>query len=335
MPEEVGIYARARAEVLNQLQFLKGKTWTSDDMCRWCGLSAHEPSHKTLRDNIIRYIYNISYINKKPLLKQIGNRYQIIERELDVIDWWKEEGDLPEYDITFPFGIEDNTSFNLETGVKLIPGDLVVVAGETNMGKTALLLNIMANNCDKYPTTYFTSEFNKYKFKNRVSGVHWVDLKNGDGLPKFEIVRRTRNFEDAVAERPDNLCIIDWIKMEDDLYKMGYLLGKIKDELHNGILFVAIQKRSYKKVGEGGEGTLERADLYLNLCFKRLEVARVKTPKEFNAEGGIYGFDLVGQSGVQFHNIRPLEMCKRCHGEGRKGGYKCEECEGTGYKEME
>lgn len=330
-PQDSGIYARAHAAVIEQLQYLGGKTFTTDSMCRWCGCQAG-PEHKEYRNNIVKVLYNFTHINKVPLLKQIGNQYALIDRGLEIIDWWQNQADSPEMQITFPFSHDDNnySSFDFESAFKLIPGDMFVIAGETNRGKTAFMLNLLVDNCKKYPMTYFSSEFNEFKFKERIGNFTWGDILD-NGKPRFEVVRRSHDFEDAVAERKDNICIIDWIKLEDDLYKMGYLLGKIKDKIRNGMLFVALQKRTYKEVGEGGEGTLERADVYVTMSHGKLKLNRVKTPKLYDAEGKDYGFDLVNR-GTMFHNIHEIKPCPYCHTKGTKAfGVKCENCSGSGY----
>lgn len=329
--QEKGLYARAHAEVMDKLQYCKGKTFTADDMCRWCGCQ-NTPEHKEYRNSIIKVLYNIIYINKIPLLKQRGNLYSLIEKDLDVIQWWQNPQDIPEFELLYPFGEEDNSSFGFEESIKIIPGDLLVLAGETNRGKTSFLLNLLVNNCEKYPITYFSSEFNEYKFRERIQRFPHDKIFDGD-KPRFELISRTRNFDDAIAERPDNLCIIDWIKLEDDLFKMGAVLGHIKDNLKNGIAVVALQKRTYKDVGEGGEGTLDFTDAYFVMSFERLHVIRVKTPKNITIEGKTFGFKLV-EAGTRFHNIREIKKCSHCYGKGTTARGKCEECLGTGYTDL-
>ncbi len=330
MEKDEGFYAQAHSKILALLPFYKGKTFSSDDICRQLGVQSR-PEDVPYRTAINKVLYNIIYINKKPLLKVIGNRYALVERELDTIDFSQPLPEGTEYPILFPEGRDDISSFGFEESVKFFPGDAMVIGGEQNKGKTAWCLNLAVDNCNQYDVTYFSSEFNRVKFEDRMSHFDWGDFRNGTGF-KFEIVRRTTDFEDAVAERPDNFCIIDWIKMEDDLYKMGYLIGKIKNKLRGGFLVVSLQKRSYKEVAEGGEGTLDFADLYITLAREKLSVLRVKTPKVNNPEGKIFGFQILNH-GSKFSNIREMRLCKNCWGKGVKYQKECEECH-NGYVDV-
>ena len=46
----------------------------------------------------------------------------------------------------------------LDQYVLIYPGDLIVVAGATNAGKTAFLLDLVRFNWDQFPVKYLTSE---------------------------------------------------------------------------------------------------------------------------------------------------------------------------------
>ena len=330
MEKEEGFYAQAHSKILEALPFYKGKTFTSDDLCRQLGVQSR-PEDSLYRTAINKVLYNIIYINKKPLLKVIGNRYALVERDLDTIDFSAPPPQGKEYPILFPDGRDDMSSFGFEDSVKFFPGDMMLLGGEGNKGKTAWCLNLAVANCNRYPITYFSSEFNRVKFEDRMSHFDWGDYRNGNGF-KFEVVRRTKDFEDAIAERPDNFCIVDWVKGDDDLYKMSGLLGRMKDKVGDGFLVVALQKRSYKEVAEGGEGTLDFVDLYLTLSYEKLRVIKVKTPKINNPEGKIYGFQILNQ-GSKFSNIREIRICKNCWGKGVKYQKECELCD-KGYVDV-
>ena len=317
MVDEKGLYARALQRLREEF-FLAhmGKTFTSDDVYRFFQID-RKPNAVEAKKIIAQVLYNLSSVNKKPTLEQTGKVYRIIDRNLNIIEWWNaKKGDT--LSLKYPRGVEDNTSFGFEDSILMYPAGLIVIAGEGNTAKTAWCLNFMIENMDNYPCYYFTSEFNDAKFLDRMSHFDWVDIYK-DGKPKFTLAEHTAHWQDVI--QPDAINIVDWIYIEDEMWKVRTVMKNIIAQLKRGIAVIVLQKRSYKMVGEGGEATKDLADVYLTirndkeLKKKVLKVEKVKSPRNgVDEEGNTilnpnfreWSFDIV-QSGSRFHNITALE----------------------------
>ena len=306
MPNEKGLYSRAKQGFEEKFLPLQiGKTFTSDDVYKFFGLNAkseHIPYKKALGD----VLYNLSKVNKNPTLEQKGKVYRIIDRDLKVIDWHKntEKGTVK---FVWPYGPQDQTTFGFDENILLYKGDMVVLAGEGNRGKTAFALNVLANNLEM-PCYYFTSEFNPPKFRDRMQEFKWVTIFKDDGTPRFTLCEQTDNWHDVI--QPDALNIIDWIKLEDNMYKIRGIMDGIKAKLRDGLAVIITQKRTNKQYGEGGEYAKDLASVYLLLSYDDknkeniLYVDKVKTPNPDATDPNFkkYAFNIY--RGAEFANIR-------------------------------
>ncbi len=314
---EQGLYAKAlqrlRAEFLPAQM---GKTFTSDDVYRFFQIDRTKNAVEVKRA-LGQVLYKLSHINKDAELEQHGKTYRVIDRTLNVIEWWKAiKGDT--LTIKYPRGIEDDTSFGFEDSILIYPKDLIVVAGEGNSAKTAYCLNFMIENMDTYPCYYFTSEFNDAKFIDRMRHFDWVNIYKEDGTPKFILAEQAEHWQDVI--QPNAINLIDWVYLDDEMWKVRTIMKNIITNLERGIAVVVLQKRSYKQVGEGGEVTKDLASVYFTIRndkeLKRpvLKVEKVKSPNSgVDEEGNTilnpnfreWSFQIV-QSGSRFHDITPL-----------------------------
>ena len=103
-----------------------------------------------------------------------------------------------ELDIKLPLGLHE--------WVRILPRNIIVLAGVSNAGKTAFLLNIVQMNQDKYDGVYFCSEMGEAELKDRQDcfpeGTQW----------KWEFRERDYSFADVI--RPDQINIVDWLEIE-------------------------------------------------------------------------------------------------------------------------
>ncbi len=316
--EQRGLYARALQGLRDKFfPSCQGKTFTSDDVYRFFQID-RQPNAVELKRVLGLVLYNLSKVNKKPELEQTGKTYRVINREINIIEWWKaQKGNTLK--IKYPYGVTDNTSFGFEDSILIYPKDLIVVAGEGNTAKTAWCLNFMVENMDTYPCYYFTSEFNDAKFIDRMAHFDWVNIYKDDGTPKFTLAEQSEHWQDII--QPNAINIIDWIYLDDEMWKIRTIMKNIIANLERGIAVVVLQKRSYKQVGEGGEGTKDLASVYLTIRndkeIKRpvLKVEKVKSPHSGKAgENGKtilnpnfreWSF-LVVKNGSQFHDIQDI-----------------------------
>jgi len=318
MTDEHGIYARVLQRIRTEFfPAYRGKPFTGDDVSRFFGVD-RRPNSVEAKKAIGQVLYNLSHVNKKPEIEQNGRAYRIIDRNLNIIEWWKaQKGDTLK--INWPRGIEDDSSFGFEDSILVYPKDLIVIAGEGNSAKTAFCLNLMIENMDTYPCYYFTTEFNDAKFIDRMGHFNWVNIYKEDGTPKFTLAEQAEHWQDII--QPNAFNFVDWVYLDDEMWKIRTIMKYIIANLERGIAIVVLQKRSYKQVGEGGEGTKDLASIYFTIRndkeIKRpvLKVEKVKSPNSgTDSEGHTilnpnfreWSFQIV-QSGAKFHDITALD----------------------------
>ena len=176
--------------------------------------------------------------------------YRKCVRHLDIIDL-DEQQEEP-----LPFWLP----FHLDRYCDIRPGNIIVVAGETNSGKTGFLFNIMAMNRERYKFNYLSSEMTAGEIKARIQRYNWP-ISEWKQFAQF--VQRSSNYHDAID--PDGINIIDFLEVYEDFSKIGADIKKIFDKLRKGIAIIAIQKKKGEDFGRGGEFTLEKARLGISL----------------------------------------------------------------------
>jgi len=282
----------------------EGKTFTIEDVLRFFGCMNDK---KEARQAYYRVLYELSTVNKKQLLERKNKNYRIINSSLKVIDWHQDinKGTIA---IEWPYSPQDNRSFGFDDDIVLYEGDMILIAGEGNRGKTAWVLNMMINNCDKMPVYYFTSEFNAPKFRDRMKEFKWRSFLKEDGSPKFTVADQVDNWQDVI--QPDALNIIDWMKLDDEMWKIRGIMDGIKNKLKKGLAVICIQKRTYKKYGEGGEYSKDLASVYLTMSYddkmkvNTLYVDKVKTPGLVDPNFSKWSFNIY--KGAEFANIKKV-----------------------------
>ena len=253
--------------------------------------------------------------------------YRYINNTCKYIDWVNSSG-CDFLEVRWPYGIDDSSQFGFDKRAMISPGDIIVIAGTSNMGKTAFCLNFLWENMDSFPCTLMGNEYTPGKFRRRVSRMTWKDPMNEKGEAKFELIDRRENWKDIV--RPDNINIIDWLNLGDNWYEIGKIIDGIQSKLKGGMALISIQKDEHKTLGRGAGFSEELASLYLVMDFERLLIRKCKEWREWNPNGKLYGFKIV-DGGVKFHNIRQIIKCRKCWGTGKARDGECEVCNGTGY----
>lgn len=162
--------------------------------------------------------------------------------------------------------------FELEKYVEITQKNIIVVAGETNTGKTAVLLDMAYKNQQFCPpdgkTTYFSSEMGEQEVNRRT-----MSLGKPQDWAGVEFIDRASNFDDLIRSDParrNGINFIDYLEPPDgEAFRVGNDIKKIYDSLDRGICIIAIQKKPGVEHGVGGFDTLSKARLYLMLS--RLE----------------------------------------------------------------
>lgn len=187
------------------------------------------------------------------VIERCGKRtgwFRKVEKTIERIDLNAPES--PQIDMWLPF--------NLHRDVIIQPKNIIVVAGETNSGKTGLLFNLVFMNLKIHKFRYLSSEMTPNEIKSRIDafGAPREEWEKG-----VEFIERSSNYADAID--PDGINVIDFLEVHDNFYAVGGEIKKIFDALKTGVAFIAIQKRTGEIFGRGGEFTLEKARLGLSL----------------------------------------------------------------------
>ena len=96
-------------------------------------------------------VHELLRLHKKEIIERHGSKngcYRRVENEVEAIDFLNAETES--IDLWLPFGINEM--------VEIMPGNIILIAGSPNAGKTALLLNILRYNMSRFECHYFNSE---------------------------------------------------------------------------------------------------------------------------------------------------------------------------------
>jgi hypothetical protein len=187
------------------------------------------------------------------LIERFGDRagdFRIIDTECRDIDF-KGADDTP---IVIRWPLD-----GLESMVEVFPGNVIVIAGEQNAGKTAFLLALTKLNQARHPVHYFSSEMSGGELKKRLLMFQDMTLDDWKFFPKEHYTL------DAI--QPDAVNIIDFLEVHDKFYRVGGYLKGIYNKLEGrkGIAIVALQKNRNQDFGLGGERAMECTRLYATI----------------------------------------------------------------------
>ena len=158
----------------------------------------------------------------------------------------------------------------IEALVNIYPGNLVVVAGDGNAGKTAFLLNVVRLNMERFDIHYFSSEMAEEELRIRLDLYKEMDIEEWN----FSAYDRVRDFADVIV--PDAINIVDFIEMTDDFNMAGKYLSDIWEKLGKGIGIVAMQKKWGQPLAKGAEATMDRSRLYLSITNNKATIVKGK-----------------------------------------------------------
>lgn len=244
--------------------------------------------------NSIRVLLN--RLKDRGVIERTGKKdgvFRRVETQCEDIDFLSAPS--TEFDIRYPF--------NMENYVKTHPGNIIVVAGAPNSGKTAFLLNVVEKNMDRHDVVYFSSEMGAVELRDRLSKFK-IPLESWRFSPK----ERSSNFADVI--RPDSINIIDFLELHEDFWKVGGMIKEIFDKLNKGIAIIALQKNPGASMGRGGVGSLEKPRLYLTMDNHKIRIEKGKNwaNPQINPNGLEAEYKLV--SGCEFITTKPWSKGK-------------------------
>ncbi len=295
----------------------QGERFDLDTICRHLSITDREGKHQVAK----KLWYEVDRGN----LEKSDRLYSYIDNTYSLVDWVNANGSNT-LNFKWPYGVEDESRFGFDGHVLISPGDIIVVAGMSNMGKTCFCLNLLWANMDTHQCTLMGNEYTPIKFKRRASNMTWANPIDDNGKPKFELIERRERWKDII--RPNNINIIDWINLADNFYQIGAIIEGIQSKLKKGIAVITLQKSEDKKHGLGGGFSEHLASFYISIDYERLTVVKAKEWETVNPNGKTYGFQIVDR-GSKFNYIREIKPCPVCRG--KRGNKGCQQCIGTGF----
>jgi Bifunctional DNA primase/polymerase, N-terminal/Primase C terminal 1 (PriCT-1) len=216
-------------------------------------------------------------------IEPVGNRhgcYRRVNDECEGIDFLNAKTETVK--LWLPFGLHEK--------VELMPGNIVVIAGESNAGKTALMLNIVRSNMRKFDTHYFNSEMGSSELRKRLDKFDDIALSDWS----FKAWERSSDFSDVIKCGPDKLNVIDFLEIYKEFYEIGGMMADIHRKLKGAIAVVAVQKNKGTDTGLGGFRGLEKPRLYLAMGSGYLKIVKAKNwATEENPNGLQVNFKIV------------------------------------------
>ena len=280
-------------------------------------------------------------LTDKKIVKPSGRNdgiYKVIRRVNPVSVFGAQR--FPPIQIVFPKDFDTGMEMEFSEHLVIRQGDLILLSGMSNQGKTTLCLNFAGENIDQHPilmgNEYTTIDnLPNSRFMDRLDKMSWVEWVNGTGEDKFVLLPVREDYAEHIVK--DKINIIDWINVSTgEHYMIGSILEGIKRELGKGVAIIAIQKAEGAVAGRGGQFTKDFADIELlidkmpNSFDAIMTLGKVKESTK-PIMGKTYAYHIVG--GVKITNFREVVKCKSCHGAGYKGGKICDDCLQTGYKD--
>lgn len=170
----------------------------------------------------------------------------------------------PPIDIALPFGLEEL--------VHIYPGNIIVVAGAPDSGKTAFCLDLIEKNHNKLPIHYFNSEMGDTELCTRLS----LHKDTPMDAWKFCAYERSEHYDDVIV--PDAINIIDFLEISDNFYKVADEISSIHRKLigGKGIAVICLQKNRGTDMGRGGTFSMEKPRLYLAMDPGRIKIVKAK-----------------------------------------------------------
>ena len=177
---------------------------------------------------------------------------------------------------------------NLEKDFHVFAGNLVVIGGATNAGKTLFAMDFIRRNMEKFRCTYINSEMRGGEVKKRLTDLGQAyGIAFEDSKPKAEFFdckcnALIKSDMDTLSRYldPNGYNLIDYVKVNDDFYKLGECLDRIHARLNKGIAIVFFQKKPKVNQLLGGHFAAHLARTVMLLDYtKKTKVGRLSFEK--------------------------------------------------------
>ena len=236
-------------EVRNWVQEHTG-WWKTDDCYRDLEVAGKNPK-QAVRKELGRMVESGDVERDK----RRSGFYRKLERVVEVIDFMSKEDDPLK--LWLPFDLHEL--------VLLHPGNIAILAGEPNAGKTAWMLNFIKNNMHNFGIDYYSSEMGKSELRMRLEKFEGITPSDW----RFRAFERSSNFADIIDQ--NRISVIDYLEVLDEFYRVGEYISAIHEKLigGKGIALIALQKKIGADMGRGAEFGLEKPRLYMAMGTKK------------------------------------------------------------------
>lgn len=229
---------------------------------------------------------------KAGIIEKHGKRdgtYRKIDTELNYISF--DDSEESPFPITMPFGLHEM--------VEISAGNIILVGGEFNAGKTTFMLQVLLTNKNRLPIRYISSEVStQSEFKKRWRGFRGIPLKFWYPDEMTDYVSQSADFAHSI--RPGAINIIDYLEFPESDFTMGAeMLRQIHDKLDGGVALVAVQKKKGQRLPRSGDLIMEKPRLAITLSsvdgseYGMVEIVKAKICKGGKHDGKKLKFEIV------------------------------------------
>jgi hypothetical protein len=247
--------------------------------------------------------------------------------------------DVTPLDLDLPLGISRLAA--------ILPGNIILVAGAPNSGKTAFLLSSLCTLLNKRKRKEAKEKENNIKEESdqkkqtihdlMSNGVRYLNSEMDEaeltsrcmafpnGYEVFsegcQFFQRYRDFADVII--PNGVNFIDFLEIHEDFFELGKLINEIFEHLTTGICFIAVQKKQGSDYAKGGAASLEKPRLVLNLDRNEkygmiCKIVKCKKPVKGgdNHDGkecdfGVSGYELQRYSSFRYVDANQRKLYNR------------------------
>lgn len=226
------------------------------------------------------------------------NQFRRVDNDCPPIDWLNYDEDR--YPLRLPLF--------LDRMAHVAPANVVIIAGDTNSGKSTWVHNILRSNLasmggQHWGIDLFLSEAIA-ELKPRLLGMN-PDQRAWDGLR----VRARRDAYEHVVN-PHGLNVIDYLKVHGDFWKVAERIEAIENRLETGVAVITMQKKRGELLPRGGDLAIEACRLALSLSYdpethtRTCKVIKCKLPVDHtnHPEGQEIDYDIAPDGTIRAIN---------------------------------
>lgn len=228
---------------------------------------------------------------KAGLIEKVGKNdghYRRIETDLNFITFDDTE-EVP-FPVQLPFALHDM--------VEISAGNIILIGGEFNSGKSTACIEILRMNKNRVPIRYISSEVStQSEFKKRFRGYRGIPLSFWMPDEMTDYVSQSSDF--AHSLKPGALNIIDYLEFSEGDFTTGAeALRQIHDKLDGGVAVVAVQKKKGSRLPRSGDLIMEKPRLAITLSSLDdgtgiAEIVKAKICKGGKHDGKKLKFEIV------------------------------------------